>query len=283
MEKKKRKDHRLKISQSDKLQALIRSENFLEDLKETLFPYCRIKPINPPGDECEVEKDLLKGEKLRELKKACPEIDFKIIDCDVKKYSPQKRITVEKKWGIIFPDGDSVEECLEFMQRPFEEGLSPETALNDPPIVSIVLPKPQVTIKRPSVPGERRSILMDYGNPLRDNRFLTLEIDLMQNINTDLILQKVEDTIRSFRKHVEKTKARRGATELDIWQIHDMVKKKNLKISEIARNLAGRKGTPKKDSILLSKKKATQYSFTKACNIIRALEREAHERASVEK
>ena len=229
MKKKKKKDTELKISLSDKLQALIRSEIFLKDLKETLFPHCSFK----------------------------------------------KQTAFQKKWGIPFPRGNSVEECLEFMQRPFEEGLPPELLFNEFTSVQIVLPDPHVTIERQTGRGVPGKILMDYGSPIRDNT-IHLAINLRCNL-TDILsdVKSIIKRVRPSQDNLAKRQKPLKVLKVSMWDVYNLHTKSKLKPVEIARKLSGIDSNPSYEPKLARYLKAVQYALQRTSAIIKQSEAEA--------
>lgn len=208
----------MKISRQDRLQGMIHSEIFRKDLRDTLFPF----PDRPQE----------------------------------RKPSWKKIRRFEERWGIPVPKGNSVEECIEFMQR-----LPLEAIFNDPP-AKIVQPNPQTRIEH--------GIFMDYGVPIKDN---ILHLDIDMTANTDAILRDVKEIVGAYKRALEQSDSRDGKPEINIWDVYRMHNKESLSFSDIARRLSGRNGNPSTDAKLMSYYKRVKYAYNKASKIIDQIEK----------
>lgn len=207
---------------------MILSEVFLKDLKDTLFPY----PDRP----------------------------------QTKVYSTEKKRLFEEKWGIVTPDGNSIEECIESMKRLLSEKDTPiEAIFIDGPPVQIVLPDPQVNTSD-------GKILLDYGFPIKDN---ILSVNINLTYNTEDIVAEIRSMVNTFRPH----SGERGKNikKVDMWEVYKLSKTKHMTPIEIAHKLSGIAGSTSYEPELEKYLKAVDYALMKTSAIIAQLEQLASE------
>lgn len=99
---------------------------------------------------------------------------------------------------------------------------------------------------------------------LRDDRYLTIEIDLTKK-KTDIVdaVSNYVDRFSNFIVNPLRT-TRNKSTEVDPWAIFDMHRKDGLNFSEIARRLSGIKGHPTYNSKLEAYLKKVKRAYKKA-------------------
>ncbi|TVM00176.1 MAG: hypothetical protein CV087_15360 [Candidatus Brocadia sp. WS118] len=140
--------------------------------------------------------------------------------------------------------------------------------------------KNSFTLVRQKTKEGTKHIYYDF-NPtawLRDDRYLTVEIDLTKK-KTDIIgsVSKYVDTFsKSIMNPLRMTRNKR--TEVDLWTVYDMRRKEGLNFTEIARRLSGKTGNPTYSPELAAFLKMVKRAYTKAEKAINTVNKELREK-----
>lgn len=247
---KKGKNRNLKFSEYDRIQGLIRSNKFREDVETVCFPF--------PGSP------------------------------NTKEFSHKNAVEFTRKYHILLPPNrdayKTLDECIEQIQQFYKNHQLLSTIEGD--FVARVVPVEDAEFVNVDEPDSLRkerieeNPQLDEGDILpmqkynkhpliKDGRYLTIEINLTKTF--DEIEKEVRDTIRRFRKTIKKTHGRKTETRAlkqTIWEIYDMHVRDGLSFSEIAKKISGRNGND--DDTLNACKKAVEYAYKKACKIVTA-------------
>lgn len=109
----------------------------------------------------------------------------------------------------------------------------------------------------------------DYTAWLRDDRYLTVEIDLTKK-KTDII-NNINEYVDTFSKSIANRNKR---TEVDPWVVYDMRRNEGLNFTEIARRLSGKAGNPNYSPELAAFLKRVKRAYTKAGEAISVVSKE---------
>jgi hypothetical protein len=120
------------------------------------------------------------------------------------------------------------------------------------------------------IPADKNQF--DFRLWLREGRYLTIKIDLMENKKA--ITAKVKSLTDFFSKYVEKPKTRQKETVYSPWDVHDLHHKENLNFSQIAKKLSDSKGHPSRDRYLMAEYKKVKRAYDKACKMIRQVKKD---------
>lgn len=105
---------------------------------------------------------------------------------------------------------------------------------------------------------------------IRDARYLSLEIDLLQPIAETLRLVQAE--LEHYRAVCQiRTATRNKESNLDLWDVYDRVKNSKQNFSQITKSLFRTKGNPATDVAVARQYKQVERAYRKACEMIRAV------------
>lgn len=237
MKKKTKKKGGFKISEYDRIQGLIRNEQFLEDLKKTIFS----------------------------LKNIPEQKGFHI--CNIN--------TLEKKYKITIPPStfyNTLGECIEEIKNYYTLYSENEEAVRPIPTEDSNLQNIEVTNneRKKLFPkaGKKDKISIFESKKhsfIEDDRYLNIKIDLTKKKKE--IMHRVERYVDMFGKNVEKSKNRNKQTflSISIWDIYNMHHKEGLSFTQITKSkLDLNKNSPNYNSTYKQVKRA----YDKAHKII---------------
>ncbi len=138
--------------------------------------------------------------------------------------------------------------------------------------------KKEATFSKDDIANYIKSFTPQYS--YKKGRFLYLMIDLDENETT--ITKELKSIIKQYRKYMTQNEGRKGETTVDPWLVYDKYrtynyqKNKEMKYTDIARELSGLKGnaSPGCNRELNLWFKQVQTAYKKACDMIEQVGKE---------
>lgn len=237
MEKKQKK---IKISTYDRVQALTRNTKFIEDLKNTIYPFSDKKGFS--------------------LKKQ-------------KTFMDRYGVSLPPSYAY-----NSLEECIELIRQftlltGFEDdSIARLIPTEDAELLEYELSNKErkrifpYTLKRKFTKKDMH--YYSYNKPpfIWNEKYLRIEIDLTKDRKK--IIDKIKDYIRLYETYVNKPIGKEKKTKYDPWKVYDLFKKDNLTKTQIARRLSGETGNPTFNPKLMEALQKVRRAYNKASKIV---------------